>query len=66
MGRKAGRMSCDMKKCIYCVNFIYKLMLNGYDGVCDKDGKMVGFVDACDDFLPWRNEMYRSMEQEGE
>ena len=56
-------MSCDTK-CIYCVNFIYKLMLNGYNGVCDKDGKMVRLTDACDDFLPGRNKIYRKGEQD--
>ena len=56
-------MSCD-RKCLYCVNFIFKLMLNGYDGVCDKDGKMVIMLnDACDDFFPGRNEIYRKGEE---
>lgn len=55
-------MSCD-RKCLYCVNFIFKLMLNGYDGVCDKDGKMVMLKDNCDDFFPGRNKIYRKGER---
>lgn len=51
-------------KCIYCVNFIFKLMLNGYNGVCDKDGKMVRLTDACDDFLSGRNKIYRERKQD--
>ncbi len=55
-------MSCD-RKCFYCVNFIFKMMLNSYDGVCDKDGKMVRLADACDDFFPGRNKIYGEAER---
>lgn len=58
-------MSCD-RECFYCVNFIFKLMFNGYDGVCDKDGKMVTLTDDCDDFFPGRNKIYSEVKRSEE
>ena len=58
-------MSCD-SKCIYCVNFIYKIMLIGNHGFCDKNGRFVRFDDNCDDFYPGRNEIYRTKDGEKE
>lgn len=56
-------MSCD-RKCIYCVNFIYKIMLFGSHGICDKNGKPVSLGDNCDDFYPGRNKIYRTKDGE--
>lgn len=40
---------CD-KKCIGCKNFTLKIMLNGFDGICEKHMDYIRFNDSCDDF----------------
>lgn len=35
-----------MKTCLKCKHFIFKLMLNGFDGVCVKKTEYVKFADA--------------------
>ena len=50
-------MSCDVE-CLRCKNFIFKLMLNGYDGVCEKHNAFTKFKYKCDDFSYGRNKIY--------
>jgi len=60
-------MSCD-SKCIHCKYFILKLMLNGYDGICDHSDHegFTHFKDNCDDFYPGKHPIYfKGKEEEG-
>lgn len=50
-------MSCDVK-CMNCKHFIYKMMLNGFDGYCEKQDEFTRFGYKCDDFSYGRNKIY--------
>lgn len=44
--------------CIRCKSFIFKIMLNGYDGICEKHDCFTGFINYCDDFERGQNNIY--------
>ena len=43
-------MSNKKKICLFCEHFQLKVMLNGYDGVCDEHGMFSGAKQSCDQF----------------
>ena len=43
-------MSNKKKICLFCEHFQLKVMLNGYDGVCDEHGMFAGMLHSCDQF----------------
>lgn len=49
----------DQRWCNHCKHFIFKIMLNGFHGVCDKDGRFVIIDDTCDNFERGQNEIYQ-------
>ena len=50
--------------CIQCKHFIFKMMMNGYHGICDNrqlgDGAYVKRDGYCEDFEKGRNRIYES------
>ena len=56
----------NTKDCFHCENFILKLMLNGYDGVCEKHGCFTNFGYICDDFKRGKNRIYKKGENDDE
>lgn len=41
---------CDEKSCIWCEHFTIKLMLNGYNGICEKQGIFTRFEEHCEEW----------------
>lgn len=41
---------CDEKSCIWCEHFTVKLMLNGYNGICEKQGIFTRFEEHCEEW----------------
>ena len=38
----------EREKCIFCKHFTVKIMLNGYNGICEKQGCFTRFKGHCD------------------
>ena len=56
----------DKVKCMHCKNFIYKLMLNGYHGYCEKHDKYTRFSYNCDEYECGRNQIYGEQREDEE
>lgn len=54
-------MSCDVN-CMHCEHFIFKLMLNGYDGYCEKHKGFTKLSNKCEGFEYGRNRIYEKGE----
>ena len=52
-----------MKNCIKCKHFIVKIMLNGFDGTCNKKSEYVKFMNKCNDWEE-RTKAYESQDWE--
>lgn len=58
-------MSYDVM-CMHCEHFIFKLMLNGYDGYCEKHGAFTKLSYKCDEFRCGQNRIYKERRADAE
>ena len=66
--RVAMSLRCHIKpigdNCLKCKHYIFKMMMNGYHGICDNrqlgDGEYVRADGYCEDFEKGRNKIYES------
>jgi len=50
--------------CLNCKHFILKLMLNGYDGICEEHGCFTKANYKCEKFCYGKNEIYKKEEKQ--